>query len=57
MNAVNKETMKQYFSPLNDIMEEYELHAKPLQIYNVDESGIPSDRRPPNIVATKGTKV
>ena len=56
MNAVNSETMKQYFSLLNDVMSEYELHSKPSQIYNVDESGIPFDPRPPNVVTTKGTK-
>ena len=37
-------------------MSEYELHSKPSQIYNVDESGIPFDPRPPNVVTTKGTK-
>ena len=56
MNSVNSETMMQYFSLLNDVMSEYELHSKPSQIYNVDESGIPFDPRPPNVVTTKGTK-
>ena len=56
MNAVNKKTMEQYISLLNDVLDEHELHTKPSQIYNVDESGIPFDPRPPNIVATKGTK-
>ena len=56
MDAVNKETMKQYFSLLNDVLSEYELHTKPSQIYNVNESGIPFDPRPPKVVATKGTQ-
>ena len=56
MNAVNQDTMNQYFSLLNDVMSEHELHDKPSQIYNVDKSGIPLDPRPPNIVAAKGTK-
>ena len=34
MNAVNSETMKQYFSMLNDVMNKYDLYAKPAQIYS-----------------------
>ena len=29
---------------------------KPSQIYNVDESGVPLDPRPPNVVTVRGTK-
>ena len=56
MNAVNRDTMKQYFALLNEVMSEHNLHTKPSQIYNVDESGIPFDPKPPNIVAKKGMK-
>ena len=56
MDAVNEDTLKHYFSLLNDIMTEFDLHSKPSQIYNVDESGIPFDPRAPNIVTMKGTK-
>ncbi|CAI8043787.1 Tigger transposable element-derived protein 6, partial [Geodia barretti] len=56
MDAVNADTMKQYFALLNDVMTEFDLHSKPSQIYNVDESGIPFDPRAPNIVTTRGTK-
>ena len=56
MDAVNSETMKQYFALLNDVMTEHGLHSNPSQIYNVDETGIPFDPRPPNVVTTKGTK-
>lgn len=56
MDAVNGETMKHYFSLLNDVMTEHDLHSRPSQIYNVDESGIPFDPRAPNVVAAKGTK-
>ena len=48
--------MKQYFSLLHDVLTEHELQSKPSQIYNVDESGVPFDARPPNVVATKGAK-
>lgn len=56
MDAVNRETMDQYFALLKDVMEEHRLFDKPSQIYNVDESGVPLDPRPPNIVATKGSR-
>ena len=55
MNAVNSETMKHYFSLLNDVMTEHDLHSRPSQIYNVDDSGIPFNPRAPNVVAIKGT--
>jgi hypothetical protein len=56
MNDVNSETLKQYFTLLNDVLTEQDLHSKPAQVYNVDESGIPFDPRAPNVVATKGMK-
>lgn len=56
MDAVNRETMDQYFALLKDVMEEHSLFDKPSQIYNVDESGVPLDPRSPNIVATKGSR-
>ena len=56
MDAINQETMNQYFSLLEDVMTEHNLMDKPAQIYNVDESGVPLDPKPPNIVAKKGTK-
>ena len=56
MDAVNSDTLKQYFTLINDVVTEHDLHSKPAQIYNVDESGIPFDPRAPNVVATTGTK-
>ena len=56
MDTVNQETMWQYFSLLEDVMKEHNLKDKPSQIYNVDESGVPLDPKPPNIVAEKGSK-
>ena len=56
MDAVNKETMEPYFSLLNDVMTEHDLHSNPSQINNVDETGVPLDPRAPNVVAAKGTK-
>ena len=48
--------MTQYFTLLRDVLTQHDLFAKPAQIYNVDESGIPFDPRAPNVVAKKGTK-
>ena len=48
MDAVNQETMDQYFSLLGEVLMEHNLVDKPSQIYNVDESGVPLDPKPPN---------
>jgi len=56
MNAINKETMEQYFSLLKDVLDEHELHSAPAQVYNIDESGIPFDYKVPNVVAKTGSK-
>lgn len=56
MDAINSDTLRQYFTLLNDVLTKHDLHSKPAQIYNVDESGIPFDPRAPNVVATRGTK-
>ncbi len=51
MDAINKETLDQYFTLLKDVMEEHDLLNKPSQIYNMDESGVSLDPKSPNIVA------
>ena len=35
---------------------EHNLVDKPLQIYNVDESGVPLDPKPPKVITKKGSK-
>ena len=37
-------------------MIENELHNKPAQIFNLDETGMPHDPSPPRVVAGRGTK-
>ena len=37
-------------------MEENKLMDKPAQIYNIDESGIPLDHRPPRVLTRKGQR-
>ena len=56
MDCLNPEAMKQYFDLLKDVLEENDLIDSPGQIYNVDETGMPLDHRPPKIVTKKGQK-
>ena len=56
MNAINPETMKQYFDLLEKTLKDHDLLTSPFQIYTVDETGIPLDPKAPNIVTKKGVK-
>ena len=56
MDAVNQQTLNQYFDLLEDTLTQYDLLNSPARIYNVDETGIPLDARPPNIVTRRGIK-
>ena len=54
MDAMNRETMQDYFTFLKDTLETHDLVSRPAQIYNVDESGVPFNPRPPKVVSEKG---
>jgi len=41
---------------LESTLKEYQLEDCPGQIYNMDETGMPLDPRPPNIIAKSGQK-
>ena len=56
MDAINQETLDQYFSLLKEVLHEHNLEANPAQIYNMDESGIPLDFKTPNIVTETGSR-
>ena len=56
MDAVNKQTIEQYFSLLHDTLTTHNLLNKPSQIYNIDESGMPFHPWPPKVVAAKERK-
>ena len=56
MNAVNKETIDGYFDLLEETLNVHGLMNSPGQLYNMDESGIPLDSRPPNVIAKRGQK-
>ena len=42
--------IENYFKLPKEVLDEHALLEKPAQIYNVDESGIPVDHRPPHVV-------
>ena len=54
MDAMNRETMRDYFTLLKDTLETHDLVSRPAQIYNVDESGVPFNPRPLKVVSEKG---
>ncbi len=56
MDSVNKKTICAYYNLLEKTLEKYKLTNSPAQIYNMDETGMPLDPRPPNIVAKRGQK-
>ena len=57
MDAMNDvEALDSYFKLLKDVVEEHGLMDQPGQIYNVDESGMPLEHRPPRVLAKKGQR-
>ena len=56
MDAVNEETLTEYFDLLEDTLKQHDLQNSPSQIYNVDETGIPLDPKAPKILVRKGIK-
>ena len=49
--CASKEVILNYFEELKNIFDKYELHTKPHLVYNIDEKGINTEYRPPNVVA------
>ena len=56
MNAMNKENLKSYFDLLETVLHDNNLKVHPEQVYNMDETGIPLNPRPPKVVALRGQK-
>ena len=48
MDAVNEETLKQYYDLLEDTLKENNLMDSPSCVYNVDKMGIPLDPNAPS---------
>ena len=55
MNAVNSENID-YFDLLKEVFDKYGFADHPEAIYNMDETGMPLEPRPPKIVTKKGQK-
>ena len=56
MDSTNKNTIEAYYNLLEETLQEHNLSDHPGQIYNMDESGIPLDPHPPNVIAKRGQK-
>ena len=56
MDALNQENITAYFDLLKGLYDEYDFHIHPEAIYNMDESGVPLEPRPPKVIAKKGQK-
>ena len=53
MEAMNSEMMEHYFALLKETLEVHNVVDSPAQIYNVDESGMPLNPRPPKMALPK----
>ena len=56
IDAINEENMTKYFDLLEEVYNELDFKDHPQRIYNMDETGMPSDPRPPKVVVPKGRK-
>lgn len=56
MDCLNREVMNNYFALLKKIFTENDLLNSPDCIYEVDETGMPVDHRPPKVITKRGQK-
>ena len=56
MDAVTSQAIKHYFNLLEKTLKDNNLLNKPAQIYNVDETGMAYEHRPPKVVTLKEQK-
>ena len=56
MDAINAENIHAYLDLLRSVYDEFEFHDHPEQIYDMDETGVPLEPRPPKIVVAKRQK-
>lgn len=54
MDALNHSTINNYFELQKEFMDDFQFEAHPEAIYNIDETGVPLDPRPPKVVAARG---
>ena len=53
MDSLSKHNLDHYFGLLKTEFDKYDFHAHPEAIYNMDETGIPLEPRPPKVIARK----
>jgi len=53
---MQKAKVNKYFAVLKAVLDKSNLHVKPSTIWNMDESGLQLDHRPPKVIAAKGNK-
>lgn len=56
MDALSKKNLAHYFKLMKTEFDKYDFYSHPEAIYNMDESGVPLEPRPPKIIAKKGQK-
>ena len=52
MDAVNVENITAYFDLLRNVFNEFGFDQRPERIYNMDETGVPLEPRPPEMEIT-----
>ena len=50
--ALSKPVVEKYFIELKAIIDKYQLHDKPHYIFNIDETGITTEHKPPKVVSS-----
>ena len=55
--ATDPEMLGRYFDLLEQTLQDNQLEGKPGLLFNMDESGVPLDAKPPKVVAPKGVTV
>ena len=56
LDAMSEENMKTYFDLLREVYDTFDFENHPEAIYNMDETGVPLEPRPPKVVAKRGQK-
>ncbi|XP_053379621.1 jerky protein homolog-like [Mercenaria mercenaria] len=54
--STTPEVLQNYYTNLKQVYDKYELHDKPQNIYNDDETGLQPEHRPPNVIAPINSK-
>ena len=52
--CASEESITNYFEEFDRILTKYDLKDKPQSLYNIDEKGINTEYKPPNVVAGRG---